>query len=351
MHTTRKYAVGALLACILAGCGGTSSIHDVVVYRAGARAVTDHPGGVGLTAAGISLPVSVDFRDLVTDVSVRPGMPVHRGQALVSLDPTPFQAQVTALRSKQQLLQGEIQNTQGRIAILQAKGDPTQIPALTAQISSYQGQYVIVQQQIDIAQGRASQLLAPIDGAVGEVRITPGTYASPGEVLLTVVDNSHIQVTASLPISDRRFVSLGLPASISVTPSPGSTAPAPVLTGRVVQIAAGASGSGQVFQATIDAANTASRAVLPGLQAYVRVSISHAGAVVVPALAVLDLDRDPTVYVVDGGVVHPRNVTLGISDGGFVEILNGVRSGELCVIVGSQLLNDGSQVRVTRTTG
>jgi multidrug efflux pump subunit AcrA (membrane-fusion protein) len=66
---------------------------------------------------------------------------------------------------------------------------------------------------------------------------------------------------------------------------------------------------------------------------------------------VLGLERDPTVYVVDGQVVHSRNVELGVSDGAYVEILNGLKPGDLCVIVGSQLLNDGSQVRVTRTTG
>jgi membrane fusion protein (multidrug efflux system) len=351
MHTTRKYAVGALLACVLAGCGGGSTSRDVVVYKAGARAVTDHPGGVGITVAGISVPVTVDFRDLVTDVSVRPGAAVHRGQPLVSLDPTPFQAQATALHTKQNVIQTEIQNAQGRLAIAQAKGDAPQTAALHAQIVSYQAQYVIVQQQLDIAQGRGTQLLAPIDGAVGEVKIAAGAFAAPGQTLLTVVDTSHIQVTASLPISDRRFVSLGEPADISVTPSPGSTVSGAVLTGKVIEIAAGASGAGQVFQATVDAANTADHSVLPGLQAYVRVTVDRSSPVVVSRLAVLSLDRDPTVYVVEGQVVHPRNVELGVSDGSYVEILNGLRPGDLCVIVGSQLLNDGSPVRVTRTTG
>jgi RND family efflux transporter MFP subunit len=351
MHRTRTYAVGILLACVLGGCGGGSASHDVVVYRAGQRAVTDHPGGVGITAAGVSVPVSVDYRDTVTDVSVKPGMTVHKGQPLITLDPTPFQAQVAALHTKQQLIQTEIQNTQGRVAVAQARGDAPQVAALNAQISSYQGQYVIVQQQIEIAQGRGTQLLAPMDGAIGEVKIVAGTVAAPGAVLLTVVDNAHIQVTASLPISDREFVAVGAPADINVTPSPGSTTSGPVLTGTVVQIAAGASGAGQVFQATVDAPNTADRSVLPGLQAYVRVSVSRSSPVVVSTLAVLQVDSSPTVWVVDGPVVHARSVQVGISDGSYIEILNGLKPGDLCVIVGSQLLNDGSAVRVTRTTG
>jgi RND family efflux transporter MFP subunit len=351
MHTMRKYAVGAVLACVLVACGGTSATHDVVVDQAGARTVIDHPGGVGIPAAGISVPVSVDFRDLVTDVSVHPGVTVHRGQLLMSLDRTPFESQASALQTKQKLIQREIQNAQSRIAIAQAKGDGVQAAALNAQITSYQGQYVILQQQIDIASGRPAQLTSPIDGAIGEVKIAPGAFASPGQILMTVVDTSHIQVTASLPIADRQLVNIGTPADISVTPSPGSTTSGKLLTGKIVQIAAGASGAGQFFQATVDAPNTADHAVVPGLQSYVRITVQHQSPTVVSKLAVVDIDHDPTVWVVDGSVVHSRNVQLGVSDGTYVEIVSGLHPGDLCVIVGSQLLTDGSRVRVTQTNG
>ena len=89
---------------------------------------------------------------------------------------------------------------------------------------------------------------------------------------------------------------------------------------------------------------------MPGQEAYVRVAVDHGSSpVVVSKLAVLDIDSDPTVWVVDGSVAHPRTVQLGLSDGSYVEILSGVAPGDLCVIVGSQLLDDGSRVRVTQT--
>jgi multidrug efflux pump subunit AcrA (membrane-fusion protein) len=78
------------LAGVLAGCG-SPSVQDATVYKAGPRAVQDHPGGSGTTSAGITVPVSVDFRDLVTDIGVRAGDQVRRGQPLISLDPSPFQ--------------------------------------------------------------------------------------------------------------------------------------------------------------------------------------------------------------------------------------------------------------------
>jgi RND family efflux transporter MFP subunit len=287
----------------------------------------------------------VDFRDLVTDVGVHAGDTVQRGQPLLSLDPAPFQQQAATLQSKLSLLNAQIQSAQARLALAQRAGDSGQVTALTEQINSYQGEYQIVQQQIDIAQGRATQLLSPIDGVIGEVDVLPGGMASPGQLLLTVLDLSHIQVTANLPIADKAAISDGSAATVSFINLPGVE-----LQGHVVLVGASASGNGQSFQATIDAPNTADRRVLPGLQAYVQVTVNHPASVVVARTAVFNIDQDPTVDVVQGQVAHPQHVEIGVSDANYVEVLQGLRAGQLCV-VGSQPLEDGTPIRITQTEG
>jgi RND family efflux transporter MFP subunit len=345
MRTTRFRAsatAGAMLAlaCALAACG-SPSVQDAVVYKAGPRAVADHPGGSGTTAAGITVPVSVDFRDLVTDVGVRAGDQVRRSQPLLSLDPAPFQLQATQLNAKLQLLASQIQSATQRMQIDVNKGDSASATALAEQINAYQGQQAIVQQQIDIAQGRASQILSPIDGVIGQVSIQPGGFALPGQRLLTVLDLTHIQVTANLPVADFLSVKTGAPADIRLTNLPGVA-----LRGEVVQIVPTA--TGQTFQATIDATNTADKRVIPGLQAYVTLTVDHSSSVVIARTAVLNVDQDPTVYVVEGQVVHRQHVEIGVSDGTYVEVLQGLNPGDLCV-VGNQTLGEGDPVRITQT--
>ncbi|MEA2615112.1 MAG: rane fusion protein multidrug efflux system [Chloroflexota bacterium] len=349
MRTTRlrvPAAAGVMLALAgaLAGCG-SPSVRDAIVYKAGARTVSDHPGGAGTTAAGITIPVSVDFRDLVTDVGVRPGVQVRRGQPLISLDPTPFQAQAVQLNAKLQLLASQIDAATERMKLASAHGDSATATALAEQINSYQGAQAIVQQQIDIAQGRASQILSPIDGVIGNVSIQPGGYASPGQVLLTVLDLTHIQVSANLPIADRQAVKEGAAANISLTNLTGVG-----LQGRVVLIAAGADPNGQTFQVSIDAPNTPDQRVVPGLKAYVRLTVDHSSPVVISRSAVLNLDQDPTVYLVEGQVVHRQHVEIGVSDGTYVEVLQGLKAGDLvCVISSSQPLQEGDAIRIVQT--
>jgi RND family efflux transporter MFP subunit len=341
-------AVAGALMVALSACGGAGS-HDVVVTTAAPRVVSDHPGGGGITGAGITVPVSVDFRDLVTDVAVHVGQNVHRGQPLVSFDPTPFANQAASLQSKLGQISGEIANTQSRLAAAQQSGNSALVSALANQVTTYQGQSAVVQQQLEIAHGRATQVTSPIDGVVGTVSVAGGAFASPGQALVTVLDLTRIIVTANLPIADRPFITQGAPADISISPSPGSTAPVTDLQGDVVQIAAGASGLGQYIEVGVDAANTANQAVIPGESAYVRISVQHTSPVVVSKLAVLNAGADPTVWVVDGDTVHPHHVQVGLSDGTYVEVLQGLQQGDICVIVGAQPLADGSRVRITQT--
>jgi multidrug resistance efflux pump len=226
--------------------------------------------GVGTTDAGMTMHVSVDFRDLVTGVLVHPGDQVHRGQPLLSLDPVAFPPQAAALNAKLELLGAQIQSAVQRMQSEQNRNMATVSPEVE-QINSLQAEKAIVQQQLDIAQGRASEILTPIDGVIGSVTIQPGAYASPGQVLLTVLDLTNVRVTASLPIGRLASVKFGTPVEVTFTNLPGV-----VLRGQVVNIVpgtmAGTTGDGRSFQAIIEAANTSDKRVIPGLKAWVRLT-------------------------------------------------------------------------------
>jgi membrane fusion protein (multidrug efflux system) len=242
-------------------------------------------------------------------------------------------------------------NAEARLAAAQQAGDAALVAAMSNQVANYQGEEAVIQQQIQIAHGRTTQVTSPIDGVIGAVNVATGAAASPGQVLVTVLDLSHIAVVANLPVTSRPFLTQGAVADIAISQSPGVNAPVLDLEGRVVQIAAAASGLGQSIQVTVDAVNTPSRAVIPGEAAYVRITVTHQSAVAVPEIAVLTPSLSPTVWVVDGETVHPHHVQVGVSDGTYDEIVQGLQPGDLCVVVGNQMLSDGNRVRVTSIQG
>jgi RND family efflux transporter MFP subunit len=81
----------------------------------------------------------------------------------------------------------------------------------------------------------------------------------------------------------------------------------------------------------------------PGFFAEVTLATGiNAAAVVVPEGAVLASERGFVVYVVKDGKAKERQVQIGLRTGdGTVEILSGLKPGEVIVTEGSDRLSDG----------
>lgn len=212
-----------------------------------------------------------------------------------------------------------------------------------ATIATLEGQVSVDQQLLAIAQGRDSTIQAPIDGDVVAVNVLPGQSAAPGQPLVEIVDPARLRVTAKFPISEQSLVSLGAKATLTFSALPGVQ-----LEGTVVSVIP-VTTDGLTFQAVVEADNS-QRKALPGLVASVSVAATVQASVVVPRLCVLDIDQNPYVFVVDNSrIAHRRTVQLGAVDTDNVQITSGLRAGERCVVNGTQLLEDGSTVRITAT--
>ncbi len=83
----------------------------------------------------------------------------------------------------------------------------------------------------------------------------------------------------------------------------------------------------------------------PGVFARGSISASARRNILLPGSAVNTASGASNVFVVKDGVVDRRDVTVGIRQDGFVEILNGVRDGEMVVLKSSGFLKSQEKVR------
>jgi RND family efflux transporter MFP subunit len=193
-----------------------------------------------------------------------------------------------------------------------------------------------------VASGSSPVILAPFTGEVASVSVVPGDIAVPGTTLLTLVDTSTIRVAAEVPLADRFNIRLGEPADIGFDAIPGL-----LLHGEVVALSPTASANGLESAVVVQAPNTANDEALVGSDAFVHVQASHLAAVTVPKIAVLNLNLDPTVFVVSGGRAHRVSVVPGDIGTDNVEILTGISDGDSVVVAGAQSLGDGQEVKVS----
>ena len=88
----------------------------------------------------------------------------------------------------------------------------------------------------------------------------------------------------------------------------------------------------------------------PGM--FARVAIVYErkpNALQIPRTALLDSDGPPKVFVIKNGKAAERAVKLGLSNGAWIEITDGLKDGEQVVVVGQGAVKPGAAVRIVNS--
>jgi len=182
---------------------------------------------------------------------------------------------------------------------------------------------------------------APFSGVVAERLVSIGDYVTRGERVATVVRVDPMRVELTVPEQAVSLVKVGQPVKISVDAYPGETFVANV---RFVSPSLKADQRALTVEAV--APNHDAR-LKPGL--FATASIQQpvsAPALLVPATAVETVAGTARVYVVKGGKVEERIVTVGETMGQQVEITSGLTTDEVVAAAPKGHLADAVEVRV-----
>ncbi|HET9468908.1 MAG TPA: efflux RND transporter periplasmic adaptor subunit, partial [Vicinamibacterales bacterium] len=183
---------------------------------------------------------------------------------------------------------------------------------------------------------------APTDGVVIEKMAIAGQMMKPGERIYRLADLSSVWVQAQIYEKDLPYLRTGQDVTIRT-----SYGPERKFSGTVQLVLPQVEEQTRTATARIVLANP-DGFLRPGM--FVEVSFASQladDAVLVPDMAVLRSGERNTVFVaLDGGYFEPREVTLGArSEGGFYQVIAGLRAGERVVISGQFMLDSESQLR------
>ena len=194
------------------------------------------------------------------------------------------------------------------------------------------------------AQTALYSLRSPLAGHVSAVGATPGETVDTATKIATIVNLSRLQLNIGLPGDAAASVRRGQPLTFTVGSLPGRTFQAVIAT--VAQNIDPATGT---IPALAVVANP-SRLLKDDATAQVKITTERrVGVLVAPRRAVLtDPDTGKTTVVAVGGdsIAHVVPVKTGLSVGGQVEILSGVKQGDQVAVTNQYGLPDGSKVQV-----
>ena len=408
MSKRGKVLVGAGVAVVIAG---------LVVISAGARrdrgaAVRFEKVGhrdlvAAVAASGKIQPkkkvdISADITGRITRIAVREGDLVTKGQFLLQIDPTIYQAnlqqaEATLASSQAAAVQAKANRDQAERALKRTKELRDQNPNLISpeQLEQAQTAFEVAdanltaaQHQVDQARAavqsardnlRKTTLVAPMSGRVtrlpveeGEVAV-PSTFSKDIGLLMTISDLSVIQAKVKVDETDVVRLHLGDSVEVSIDAFPDTT-----FLGRVTKVSNSSvrdatATSGQNDRAvdydvevTLDKPPTDIR---PDLSATARiVTDTRREALSIPIIALTVREHKPVstearpvdtstarkkketegVFVVEKGVATFRPVKVGIAGDEYFEVLDGLKESETIVAGPYQAirdLKDGARVR------
>ncbi|MBI3684765.1 MAG: efflux RND transporter periplasmic adaptor subunit [Acidobacteria bacterium] len=181
---------------------------------------------------------------------------------------------------------------------------------------------------------RLFALRSPISGLIVGTHAAPGANVKAGETLFKIVDLDTVYVSAVVPEVELPRVRNLSGAELDV---PGSRQPRPlsrlISVGRVVDPAS------RTFS-VIYAMDNSDRRVAINQAVHVRLLTTAIGvAPAVPESAVVDDGGRPVVFIQAAGETFLRKaVQLGIREGGYVQVTDGVFPGERVVTRGAHLI-------------
>lgn len=182
---------------------------------------------------------------------------------------------------------------------------------------------------------------APFDGIVADLNVSKGSRVSPQSNVAQFI-SKEIEVVVNVPESRIGQLKKGQNAALQITAYPGQEFP-----GVVTSIAPVANTNTRTFEVKITPVK-GMNLLRSGMYANASVLAEEKQqTLLAPRAAIVTSSEQPLVYVVKSdNIVEQRLVTTGLSDEQNMEILAGLKAGEIVVTAGQASLTDGAKVEV-----
>ncbi|MFN0156883.1 MAG: efflux RND transporter periplasmic adaptor subunit [Bacteroidota bacterium] len=324
----------------------------VEVTAVSSGTLTETVAVVGTVSAMNDVLVSSETSGRITRVLVKVGDFVKAGQTLVQVDDE-LKA-IAVDQSKAQLIAVDAsykkaKSDNDRAESLHATGDisNTELEAYRLGLRSAEAQYKTAEVGLRYAQRQLddARIKTPISGFIASKTVEVGEMVDPGKEIANVVDISKVKVKLSIPEEEINKLKLKQTAILKIDTQPDRQFEGVVYTiGRKAE-----SEVGHTYPVEVVVENKNTDLLKVGM--FVRVEIktaSVANALLISKESLVNEDTQPAVYVVQNNIARLRPVKTGIRSGSSLQIVDGVKEGELVISFGQKKLKDGSPVQFKR---
>ncbi len=292
---------------------------------------------------------------------IEEGANVHKGDAVAVIEHDRYETAVRTAeaavtvamaafeRAKVNL--GDARREKDRWTRLVADGAGTQqqLDKVVTAFERAQAELELAQAQIKQAEAALAQakvnfdkatIEAPFSGVVSRKYVDEGAFVGPTTPLFRLVDIHEVEITGG--VADRHYPKIKIGktrAEVEVDAYPQEK-----FFGFISRLRPELDRVTRTVAVTIRVPNHDGR-LKPGMYARIKLTLDeHNKVPIVPDEALLAFEDGTRVYVVNGGEARLRKVRIGLEEGHWNEVLDGLQAGELVVVRGKEMLRDGTAV-------
>jgi RND family efflux transporter MFP subunit len=299
--------------------------------------------------------ISTRLMGIITQINIKAGDPVQKGQALATISSQDIQAKRA---------QAEAMITEAEANLQNASRDLERFTALYKQQSASAKELENITLQYKSAEARVraakemknevnammgySTLRAPFSGIVIQKNAEAGSMANPGIPILVIEQSGLKQVSAAIPESEINRIVKGNTAEIDIK-STGKK-----IVGKVTEINPSSQFTGGQYIVKISIPNADQAGVYSGMYVNVLLPVKFAqaataesGAIMVPSASLVKKDQLYELFTIsNNNTALLRLVRVGKTIGDQVEIVSGLSKDEKYITSADGKLYNGVPVKL-----
>jgi len=285
---------------------------------------------VGSLSANESVSISPEVSGRIASILFREGQVVEAGKPLFKLDDSIQRAELKQAEASSGL--SKIEYKRATELLNSNAGSVNTRDSALAKLR-------IDQAGVALAEERLAKmgLNAPFQGLVGLREVSVGEYVTPGQPLVSLVAIDPMRVEFRVPEVYLTSLAVGQSVDVTIDSIPGEH-----FLGTVFAVSPEVDVNGRSVKVVASLPNT-SGTLRPGLFSRVNLKLETIkDTIMLQEEAIVLQGNAQLVYILDDGKVNIKPVVTGIRERGRVQIIQGVKAGDIVVTAGQMKLRPGA---------
>ena len=183
-------------------------------------------------------------------------------------------------------------------------------------------------------------IYTPLSGIVIDKMVQQGQYVNTGDVLFNVADLSTVWIEVEVYENEFPNIHIGQQVEIRSQSFPGKP-----FTGRVTFIYPFLDPKTRTVKVRVEMPNRGMK-LKPDMFVNAIIKVPLGSSIVVPVSAVMDTGKRQVVWVeTSPGMFEPRDVQIGQRTDDKLQILSGIKTGDMVAVSGGYLIDSESQLK------